>query len=94
MNIKDKQIILSKVQLLVEEEGCYQDVMNVANLAWAKYKGKIDEILGAIFLLSETMIDKKTAQELLKNEHKSGHLNLSMFPNFRNKIIEISNKTK
>jgi hypothetical protein len=87
-----KKEILEKLAELIEREGCYSDVMTVVNLAWLKYKGKVDEQLSAIHLIAEKVIDKKTAKEMLKNEHTTGYLNLSLFPNFRETILKIANK--
>lgn len=86
----EKSKILEEVYNLIEKDGCYQEVMNVVNVGWAKYKGKIDEQLSAIELLADDLIDKRKASEMLKNEHTAGHINLSMFPVFREKIIKIS----
>ena len=87
----EKEKILKDVYELIEKEGCYQDVMNVVNFAWTKYKGKIDENLAAIDLLIEDLIDRDKAKNMLKNENKQGHLRLELFPYFRKKIKKIAN---
>ena len=85
---KDK--ILEEVYNLVKEEGCMGEVLTTVTLAFTKYKGKQDEMLAALNLLSDKLIDRKTAKNMLKNEHTEGYLNLSLFPYFRNKIIKIA----
>ena len=90
MTQKSKNELLRKVLELVEEEGCYQDVMSVVNLGWSRYKGKIDENLNAIYILSQDLISKEKAKQMIENEHTPGNLNLSMFPNFRENIVKIS----
>jgi len=87
----EKNKLLQEVYNLVSEKGCYQDVMSVVNQAWSNYKGKIDEQLSAIQMLSDELIDRKTAKMMLKNEHTEGNLNLEMFPTFRENIIKIAN---
>jgi len=88
-----KEKILQEVFNLIEKEGCYYDVMEVVTLGWSGYKGKIDEQLNALNCLADKLINKKMEQEMLKKEHTTGNLNLSVFPSFIEKILkEIAKK--
>ena len=91
MTEEEKNKILNNVKNLIEENGCLGDVFFVANSAWLKYKGKQDEMLNAITLIADRIIDKNLAIYLLNNEDKEGNLNLSMFPTFRKEIERIAN---
>ena len=87
-----KEYLLEELQFLIEEEGCYGEVLNISSLAWTKYKGKTDEMMNAFWMLADDLINQSTAKMMLKNEHTQGFLNLESFPMFRKKIIEIANK--